>query len=255
MSALPAPPPLDQIGQRPFSFYPAILGIEQNEWVFRRATWSEVLVHNTKTGADVWIPRRFLGEASRIDEPVVIIGLLKELEYKGGLISPHERRVLEIPRPMMDPVSALPPEMAEQRPAPVSSIRLEGGAESRVGRRLLGAVALGILACVVVILILRDSATRVTYTPVMQAELGFTGADDYFSITNKLGPPKEDRWRSEQGEMQFRLLKYPRQGLSIILMGIDRKDVRYIGALDPNWHVIHATNDDTRNMLRALKRF
>jgi hypothetical protein len=253
MSALPAPPPLDQIGARPFSFYPAILGIEQNEWLFRRATWSEVLVHNTKTGADVWIPRRFLGEASRIDEPVVIVGLTKELEYKGGLISPHERRVVEMPRVAADPAPSF--ETTEPRPAPVASIRLEGGAESRAGRLLISTIAFGIAACIAVVLILRDSATRVTYAPVMQTELGFTAADDYFSITSRLGPPKEDRWRSDRGEMQFRILKYPRLGLNVILMGIDRKDAHYIGALDQNWHVVHATNEDTRSMLRALKRF
>lgn len=76
------PPPLDQIGQRPFSFYPAILGIEHNEWLLRRATWSELLVYNTKTEQELWVPRRFLGEISSIDEPVMIVGLLKELEYK-----------------------------------------------------------------------------------------------------------------------------------------------------------------------------
>jgi hypothetical protein len=253
MSAIPTPPPLDQIGPRPFSFYPAILGIEQNEWTFVRATWSEVLVHNTKTGADVWIPRRFLGEASRIDEPVVIIGLLRELEYRGGLVSPHERRVLEIPRAM--PPASTVAEQPSPPPRHDSPMRLEGGAESRVGRLLLAALVFGILACLVVVFFLKDSATRVTYTAVMQNDLGLTGNDDYFSIVNRLGKPSEDRWRSEQGEMQFRLLAYPQHGIYVVLMGPDRKDAHYIGAVDQNWRVVHSTNEDTRSMLRKLKKF
>src|SRR5437588_824975 len=44
MSIRPIPPPLEHLGARPFSLYPAILNIEHNEWLFRKATWSEILV-------------------------------------------------------------------------------------------------------------------------------------------------------------------------------------------------------------------
>src|SRR6266480_572766 len=98
MSIPPIPPPLEHLGARPFSFYPAILNIEHNEWLFRKATWSEVLVYNVKTSEEIWIPRRFMGEVSRIEDPVVIVGLVKELEYRGGGILPHQRRVIEMPR-------------------------------------------------------------------------------------------------------------------------------------------------------------
>ena len=97
MSIPPIPPPLEHLGARPFSFYPAILNIEHNEWLFRKATWSEVLVYNVKTNEELWIPRRFLGELSRIEDPVVIVGLVKELEYRGGAVLPHQRRVIEMP--------------------------------------------------------------------------------------------------------------------------------------------------------------
>src|ERR1700692_3453711 len=40
------PTPLDQLGRRAFAFYPPIVGIEHNEWLLRRATWSDVEVHN-----------------------------------------------------------------------------------------------------------------------------------------------------------------------------------------------------------------
>src|SRR6516162_8562938 len=84
MSLPPIPPQLEHLGTRPFSFYPAILHIDHNEWLFRKATWSEVLVVNCKSGEEIWIPRRFLGEVSRVEDPVLIVGLNRELEYKGG---------------------------------------------------------------------------------------------------------------------------------------------------------------------------
>jgi len=43
-----------------------------------------VLVQNTRTDEEIWVPRRCLGKTSGIDEPLVIVGLAKELEYKAG---------------------------------------------------------------------------------------------------------------------------------------------------------------------------
>ncbi len=85
-------PEFEKYAGRPFSFYPPILNIEHNEWLWRKDTWSETLVRNTKTGVELWIPRRFLGEISRIDEPVMIVGLTQELEYKGGAVWPYKTR-------------------------------------------------------------------------------------------------------------------------------------------------------------------
>ena len=42
VSVPPIPSPLDQLGRRSFSFYPAIVNIEHNEWVVRRTSWSDV---------------------------------------------------------------------------------------------------------------------------------------------------------------------------------------------------------------------
>ena len=97
MSSPVIPPPLEALRNRPFSFYPAILNIEHNKWQYRKATWTDVLVVNARTGQEIWIPRRFLGEISRIEDPVVIVGLLKELEYKEGAVWPYQRRVIEMP--------------------------------------------------------------------------------------------------------------------------------------------------------------
>jgi len=127
VSVPPIPTPLDDLGRRPFSFYPPIVGIEHNEWLYQRATWSEVQVINTKTNSELWLPRRFLGAVSSIEEPIMIVGLAKELEYKGGSLIPLERRVIEMPRAAIHsprfPGSPAEPE----RPAPVVGIRLEGG--------------------------------------------------------------------------------------------------------------------------------
>src|SRR5918912_1057136 len=97
MASPPIPPPLQHLTTRPFSFYPPILNIEHNEWLFRKATWSEILVVNCKSGNEIWIPRRFLGEVSRIEDPVLIVGLNRELEYKAGAVWPYQRRVIEMP--------------------------------------------------------------------------------------------------------------------------------------------------------------
>jgi hypothetical protein len=250
--ASPVPTSIEQLGNRPFSFYPAILGIEHNEWAFRRGTWSEMLVVNRTTGKEIWIPRRYVGEVSRIDEPVVIVGLSKELEYRAGMVVPHERRIVEMPKTANDYASPPPPE--PPHPPSVVGIRLEGGAESRVGRLMITVIAAGIVACIIVIAIL-STGKRISYQAVVQSDLGFTVNDDYFSVINKLGPPAEDKWRSDQGELQYRRLSYPKLGLSVILMGNDRKEARYIGAMDNGWHVVHSINRDAEAMLRSLKRF
>jgi hypothetical protein len=154
------PTPLDQIGRRPFLFYPAIVGIEHNEWMLRRVSSSEVQVINTKTSEELWIPRRFLGEVSAIEDPFIIAGLVKELEYKGGAVLPHRRRVIEMPRVVNGPVNGPPVvslsanDVSNDAPAgpvklaPVIGIRVETGPISRAGKRLLTWVVASILICV-----------------------------------------------------------------------------------------------------------
>src|SRR5438477_5013158 len=158
MAIPPIPPPLESLGSRPFSFYPAILNIEHNEWLYRKATWSEVLVVNAKTGEELWIPRRFLGELSRIDDPVVIVGLMKELEYRGGAVWPYQRRVIQMPLAVNDaPRSPAAP--AKGEPAPVIGIRVEA-TESRLGRLVGVALACGTVACILVVVLPRQGELR-----------------------------------------------------------------------------------------------
>lgn len=250
--AHPVPLSIDKLGDRPFSFYPPVIGVDHNEWTFVRTTWAETLVRNRTTDQEIWIPRRFVGEVSKIDEPVVIVGLNKELELKGGMVLPHERRVIELPR---SPGLNVPrPADAPPEPKPISEFRREGGAESRVGRMLLIMIGVAILAFVLVMVLLSPNR-RIVYQPVVQTDLGFTVNDDYFAVVNKLGPPAEDRWRSDQGEIQYRKLGYPKLGLAVILMGSDRKDAHYVGAVDKDWHVVHSIDKNAGAMLKNLKRF
>ena len=260
MSVQPIPPPLEHLGQRPFSFYPPILNTEHNEWIFRRATWSEILVANTKTNNEVWVPRRFVGEISRIEEPVMILGLLKELEYKSGQVWPSQRRVIEIPRAVNE---GFRPVSQEPLPAPASvvGIRLESGAESRIGRLVIAVLVIGILACFLLVNFFRSGrdGSRITYAPVVQTNLGLGAQDDYFAVVRKLGNPASDRWKSETGEMQYRILGYPGQGISVILMGAERGKALYIGALDRNWHTVDSVSlpggGSTASMLKAITPF
>ena len=253
-------PQIEQLGPRPFSFYPPIVGIEHNEWVFRRGTWSEVLVYNTKSQEEIWMPRRFLGELSLVDEPVLIVGLRKELEYKAGAVWPHERRVIRMPRAVND--TPRPTHSDEPpRPAPVVGIGIESSAESRIGRLIGAVLLLGIIACFLVVTVFRTSTTgkRVNYTAVLQSDLDLTAQDDYHAVARKLGKPASERWRVQPGEMHYQRLDYPNLGLTIILMGTDEASARYIGALDKNWRVVHsvrlASGTESRDMLRRLKTF
>ena len=263
MAVPPIPPPLAQLGGRPFSFYPAILNAGHNEWIYRSATWSDVLVRNTKTNEEVSVPRRYLGEISWVDAPVMIVGLAAELEYRSGLVWPAERRVIEMPRAVNDtprPRIARAPSGG----AVVVGIRLENDNGSRMGKLILGGVALGVAGCVLAISLFRGGviATRVFYAPFTRADLPLTADDDRATVVHTLGEPAAERWRSGWGGQtaeQYELLAYPQRKLYVILMGRDRGGARYIGAMDWNWRPAHAVDlgsyGSSFGLLQRLPRF
>ena len=255
MSIPPIPTPLERLATRPFSFYPAILNIEHNEWLFRKVTWSEILVYNVKSGEEIWIPRRFLGEISLIEDPVVIVGLVKELEYRGGAVLPHVRRVIEMPVAVGENAQA--PAAPRPGPAPVVGIRLESGTESRIGRLILGALLIGVLGTLGVVMVTRDGGLRprVIYSNRDSALLELTTRDDYYSVVRKLGEPAEDRSVSRAGGLEFRSLWYPGRSYYVVLMGADRSGLRYIGGMDKDWNVIHSVDSNRAAMLRGLPKF
>jgi hypothetical protein len=259
MSSPVIPPPLEALRNQPFSFYPAILNIEHNKWHYRKATWSDVLVVNARTRQEIWIPRRFLGEISRIEDPVVIVGLLKELEYKEGAVWPYQRRVIEMP--IAVGASARPPSPPPRTgPAPVVGIRLESNAESHLFRMVGGALVLGIVAAYVVVSFYRDSVLRPRIANMAKdrAYLSLTAGDDYGAVVRKLGAPARDRWQTSGGGIGYRALSYPGRACIVILMAADGKDATYIGSLDANGIPIHSvrlSTGDAGPLLRSLPRF
>ncbi len=258
------PPPIAQLGARPFSLYPAILNIRHNEWLYESATWSEVLVRNTGSNETVSIPRRYVGDVSSVEAPVMIVGLLAELEYRAGAVCPAKRRVIQMPLAVNDGVAdpiAARPAPARSGPAVVVGIRLEDGPRSRIPKIVLGGVALGLAGCVLAISLFRGGliATRAFYAPLAQQDLGLSASDDYQSVIHSLGAPARDAWQSDTQGRQFHILWYPRHRVYVVLMAEGAVDARYIGALDRYWRPVHAVvlpgKGTSYAVLASLRRF
>jgi len=152
MPGPPIPASFESLGRRPFSFYPPIVNVEHNEWILHRANWTDFQVINTKTKDELCVPRRFVGEGALVEEPVMIVGLVKELEYREGLVLPHVRRVIEMPRA----VNANGPLMGPPRTAPVVGIRIEAEPRSKVWRLIVAAAAAAVLICVAVVILVQS---------------------------------------------------------------------------------------------------
>ncbi len=258
MSVPPIPVPVETLSERPFSFYPPILNIEHNEWNFRQANWAEILVENTRDPVTVWVPRRFLGEVSSVDLPVMIVGLMKELEYRAGVLIPTDRRVVEMPGPAIVRASASTIE-ARRTPERLGGPPLQGS-EYRIGRLIGWVLAVAIAVCVFVIVVFQGhEGGRVEFKSIVQSDLGLTARDDYFSVIQKLGPPAEEHWREASGELQYRELSYPAQKVHVILMGPERETAHYIGAVNDSWKTVHSVElpggRNSASILKGLPRF
>ena len=256
---------LEHFGGRPFSFYPAIRNVEYNEWTFVRETWSEIQVANSRSAAEVWIPRNYVGTISSADEPVLIVGLKRELELKGGAVWPYERQVLsmpEAPRPGTPrPPSPEPPGAPPAPPSPPS-------AESQVGRLIGYALVLGLAATLVVVIIAfqglphpLDWWRERNIATADQRYLSLTREDGRHDVVRKLGPAERDDWITPQSaEIHFELLWYPQRSYIIVLMGSNRGDARYIGALHTSSRQVLDSvklpgGGSTTSMLRTLPKF
>jgi hypothetical protein len=153
MSAPLVPSPLDYVGHRRFSLYPAVTNAEPNEWVLGTGSWSDVQVVNSHTGGQMWIPRQYIGGVSDRYDSVLVVELTKELEYKAGAVEPRVKRVIEMPQATGEERPKLFEEAA--RPivgrASVVAIRTENREHSPMNRALVvrlgaGALALYLLA-------------------------------------------------------------------------------------------------------------
>ena len=255
MASPPIPPQLDHLITRPFSFYPPIIGIEHNEWLYKKASWSEILVVNCKNAEEIWISRRYIGEVSRVDDPVLIVGLTRELEYKRGMVVPFQRRVIEMPVA----VGGNPATAREgERPAPglIVGIRMASAQDKRMFKLIGAAVTVAILLYILAVSLSRQ---RVVFTARDQTYMGLTARDDRTEVVVKLGEPATDRWQSESGDLQCEAFDYPDRKLTVILIGADRNSVQYVGTMDKNWKPVHSvrlrSGGTTDSLLRGLKRF
>jgi hypothetical protein len=136
MVSPPVLPMLENLAAWPFCFDPPIVNIEHNEWVYRKQTWSEILVANCRTAEEIWIPRRFIGE---IPPGGGIVALTRELEYRGGAVWPSRQCVLQMPAAAARPAESTVPRSS---PAPVVGIRLDGPP----GRRPFRLIGIAVLA-------------------------------------------------------------------------------------------------------------
>lgn len=255
MSIAPLPTPLQHLGGRRFSFYPPIRNLQPNEWLYRRATWSECIVMNARSGEEVCIPRMFLGEVSGVDEAVMIVGLNRELEWRAGAIIPQERRVIELPVAVNDSprASSSGKQLPGAHLAPVINIRLEPKAEVRAWKWIGVAFVLGAVATTIVANIAWQSQPRQrpdlfrTYRPWLQ----LTSDDDYASTVRRMGTPSAVRIM-QSGDAVFQSLVYEARRYSVILMGRDKESGRYVGTIDTRGHVLDAvrlTNGSTSERL------
>jgi hypothetical protein len=252
MSIAPLPTPLQHLGGRRFSFYPPIRNLEPNEWLYRRATWLECIVANARSGEEVFIPRIFLGEVSRVDEPVMIVALSRELEFRRGVIIPRERHVIEFPAPLPAAMSDSGVVAHPHHPAPVINIRLETKPESRTMKWLGVAAVLGAVGCTIVAGVSRQSPQhqRSDFYRGYRAFLQLGPDDNYVSTIRKLGLPARTSTAEASGHA-YRALAYPSRHYSVILMGPSQDDARYIGTIDPYGRVL----DGNYQILRTAPAF
>lgn len=263
----PSVPPHDDLAGRIFSFYPPILNVENNEWRLVEATWSEFVVANTQQDLEVAVPRGFIGPISQVERPVVIVGLNKELEYRAGQVRPTTRKVATMPsKPMAIPFPK-PSSTADEGPHGLQAITGVGGSatESRISRMIVftfGSVAF--LAILLWALFKFTPDAKPTFSAKDQSYLELTREDDYFAIVRRLGQPSADRWRPGESELRYRALQYKDRGYTVILMGSDEKDVRYIGTMGTgtdgkDWKLLHyieySRGANTAAMLRNLPKF
>lgn len=250
MSIAPLPTPLQHLGGRRFSFYPAIRNLEPNEWLYRRTTWSECVVVNSRSGEEVWIPRVFVGDVSRIDEPVMIVRLNRELEWRGGAIIPRQRGVVELPVAVNDGRAGA---SRTGHLAPVINIRLEPKQEIRAWKWAGVAVVLGAVAFTIVADITRqaESHQRDDLFRNYRSWLQLNPDDDYGSTIRKIGIPTRS-FSQSAGDRYFRQLVYTPRHYAVILMGSGAEVPRYVGTLGTQGRVLDAVRFPDGSTAEAL---
>jgi hypothetical protein len=139
-----------ELARRSFSFSPVIAGTVHNEWTLHHISADEVIVHNASSNEELAIPRRFIGDVSRLEEPVRVVALLRRLEYSDGLVRPLHRGVIAMP------VMPDSPRVRAGVPAEVVAIREEAESTPRWKHYLRISVALSCLACFIAVYVFRE---------------------------------------------------------------------------------------------------
>ena len=255
-------PRFAELAGRTFAFFPAIRNIEHNEWTLEKETWSEVLARNARTGEEIWVPRSHIGKISSADAPILIVGLLRELQFRGGGVSPFRQQVVSMPPPGG---ASRPTTVIAEPPPPKRT-------NSAADRQTLSFIAKALLAGLAVVLLFVMFNFSKGENPIAvlfrtdtstsdQRYLGLTNADSYYLAVSKVGQPEQEQWLSlEEADLQFQALWYPQRRYLVILMGGTRADVRYIGTLhDPSRKVLDAASlsrgGDTSSLLHNLTNF
>ncbi len=250
---------LDELAGRRFSLYPAIRGIEHNEWTLERETWSEILIRNDTSGRELWIPRNHLGEISSSDSPVLILGLLRELEFKAGSVVPYRKVVVNMPA---TPAGRQAPEDAAQPPP---RNEFAGGSDTKTFKLLGIALSIGLTAALLGFVVAAvdfqnpfEYFFRPDTTTADQRYLSLAATDGYHDIVIKMAAPEQEQWiTEEEDELQFQALWYGSRSYIVILMGGARSGMRYIGTIHhPSRRVLDsaalAGGGDTSSMMRNL---
>jgi hypothetical protein len=261
--ASPAESPHEALSGRRFAFYPAIRNIEHNEWTLEGETWSEIQAKNVETGQEIWIPRNHLGEVSSSDSPVLIVGLKRELIYKAGSIVPFRSPLVEMP----GKAAPRPPAAETPEPEPPPPHR-ESSTEARTFSLIGKALLIGLLAAFLITLFLAGGLRNPTgswfqadVSTADQRYLSLTAQDDYHNVVAKMGKPEREEWiTKDEADLQFQALFYPSRRYIVILMGGDRGNQRYIGALhDPERKILDAARlsggGDASAMMKNLPEF
>lgn len=258
-----ADPQFELLVGRTFAFFPAIRNFEHNEWTLEKQTWSEVLVKNARTDDETWVPRSHIGEIASSEKPIVIVGLLRELQYKAGAVVPYRPPVVAMPAPVG---ATQPRHENEQEPAVPK--RGNSAADTETFSFIAKAAAVAV-ALVVLFVMFRFSSGenpiaalfRTDTTTADQMYLGLTGADSYASVISRVGQPAEDQWLGEEdADLQIQVLSYPSRRYFVVLMGGTRADARYIGTLHaPSRRILDAARlsrgGNTASLLRNLPQF
>lgn len=237
MPAAPVPPPFERLEGRRFAFHPPIGKVASNEWIFRCATWSEIVVRNVATGRDLSVPRRFLSEASPVDRPARIVALREQLEYQAAEVRPARKRVIEMPRAEQSSVAL------EKRVgvAPVIGIRLEPRRESKASRLAGGAVALGVMGCLALVGYSLEGERphrRAIVTSVGQTYLLLTANDSYQSVVKHLGVPNGDQRVIVPSGDRLHLLNFSDRGFRAVLKTTGASEY-YVGSVDSGGRALH----------------